>query len=81
VESVDALIQRMARERGFDGRIVTVGEPEIAFGDVRLEWADGGVVRDQTLIEQAVAQALGASDCHPGAPKASPGPITTAGDR
>jgi flagellar assembly protein FliH len=58
IEAVDPMIQRMARERGFDGRIVTLGEPDIATGDVRLEWADGGVVRDQARIEQAVAQAL-----------------------
>jgi flagellar assembly protein FliH len=49
----------MARERGFDGRIVTVGEPDFALGDVRLEWADGGVVRDRSIIEKAVAEALG----------------------
>ena len=54
VEPVDALIQRMARERGFEGRLVILGEPDIAPGDVRLEWADGGVVRDQARIEQAV---------------------------
>jgi flagellar assembly protein FliH len=59
VESVDALIKQMARERGFDGRIVTMGEPEIPPGDIRLEWADGGIVRSQSRIEQAVAQALG----------------------
>jgi flagellar assembly protein FliH len=59
VESVDALIKQMARERGFEGRIVTMGEPEIPPGDIRLEWADGGIVRSQSRIEQAVAQALG----------------------
>jgi flagellar assembly protein FliH len=59
VEAVDPLIARMARERGFEGRLVTLGEPDIAPSDVRLEWADGGIVRDQTRIEQAVAQALG----------------------
>ena len=59
VESVDALIKQMARERGFEGRIVTMGDPEIPPGDIRLEWADGGIVRSQSRIEQAVAQALG----------------------
>jgi flagellar assembly protein FliH len=61
VEPVDQLIKRMARERGFEGRLVTLGEPDILPGDVRLEWADGGVVRTQSRIEQAVAQALGRS--------------------
>jgi flagellar assembly protein FliH len=59
VDPVDQLITRMARERGFEGRLVTLGDPEIAPADVRIEWADGGVVRSQSRIDQAVAQALG----------------------
>jgi flagellar assembly protein FliH len=31
---------------GFTGRLVVLGDPDIAFGDARIEWADGGVVRD-----------------------------------
>jgi flagellar assembly protein FliH len=58
VEQVDALLQRMARERGFEGRLITFGDPDITPGDVRLEWADGGVVRDQSRIEEAVSQIL-----------------------
>lgn len=58
VEQVDALLQRMARERGFEGRLITFGDPDISPGDVRLEWADGGVVRDQSRIEEAVSQIL-----------------------
>jgi flagellar assembly protein FliH len=59
VEPVDQLVQSMARERGFDGRIVILGEPEIAPGDVRLEWADGGMVRDRKRIAAAVDHILG----------------------
>lgn len=59
VEPVDQLIKQMARERGFEGRLVTLGEPDIVPGDVRLEWADGGIIRTQSQVEQAVAQALG----------------------
>ncbi len=31
---------------GFSGRLVVLGDPEIAVGDARIEWADGGLVRD-----------------------------------
>lgn len=31
---------------GFTGRLVVLGDPDIAVGDARIEWADGGVVRD-----------------------------------
>jgi flagellar assembly protein FliH len=61
VEEVDTLLQRLAKERGFEGRLITFGEPDIPPGDVRLEWADGGVVRDRSRIEQAVTQALNSS--------------------
>ncbi len=30
----------------FTGRLVVMGEPDIAIGDCRIEWADGGLVRD-----------------------------------
>jgi flagellar assembly protein FliH len=59
VETVDSLVRDMAREHGFEGRLVTLGEPTLPPGDVRLEWADGGVTREQARIDQAVAAALG----------------------
>lgn len=58
VEKTDALMKKIARERGFEGRLVIMGEPEIAKGDVRLEWADGGIVRDGATIGEAVARSI-----------------------
>ncbi len=58
VEAVEARVQRIARERGYEGRLVVIGEPEIAPSDGRIEWADGGVVREQARIEAAVDGAL-----------------------
>ncbi len=34
----------IAHAHGFDGRLVVLAEPDIAAGDCRIEWADGGVV-------------------------------------
>ena len=31
---------------GFSGRLVVMGDPDIRIGDGRLEWVDGGLVRD-----------------------------------
>lgn len=39
---------------GFSGRLVVLGEPDIALGDTRLEWADGGIVRDSALLEAEI---------------------------
>lgn len=52
-------LDEIARTRGFEGRLVVIAEPEIALGDCKIEWADGGVVRDQGKIETAISTAIG----------------------
>ncbi len=52
-ERVDPLVA----EKGFEGRLVFLGEPDIGAGDCRIEWADGGIVRDRKAIERQVDQA------------------------
>lgn len=59
VDETETLVKRLARERGFEGRLVVIGEPELAPGDARIEWADGGVVRERARVEAAVHEALG----------------------
>lgn len=59
VDEVEALVKSLARERGFEGRLIVLGEPDLAPGDARMEWADGGVVRDRARIEAAVLEAIG----------------------
>ena len=39
---------------GFTGRLVVLGEPDITLGDARLEWVDGGIVRDSTELEAQI---------------------------
>jgi flagellar assembly protein FliH len=41
----DAATAQMAHS-GFAGRLVVMGDPDIRIGDGRLEWVDGGIVRD-----------------------------------
>lgn len=45
-ESVRDIATSKMTTSGFTGRLVVLGDPEIAIGDARIEWADGGVVRD-----------------------------------
>lgn len=59
VDEAETLVKRLARERGFEGRLVVLGDPDTLPGDARIEWADGGVVRERARIEAAVAEALG----------------------
>jgi flagellar assembly protein FliH len=53
-EKLDAL----ARTRGFDGRLVILGEPDVALGDCRIEWADGGITRERAVADAAIEDAV-----------------------
>jgi flagellar assembly protein FliH len=52
-------IERMAKQSGFEGRLVILAEPEIATGDCRIEWADGGVVLDRAAIDAKIDELVG----------------------
>jgi flagellar assembly protein FliH len=58
VEQVDELTRKMARERGYEGRIIVLGDDEIPPGDARIEWADGGIVRSRKDIEAVLGAVL-----------------------
>jgi flagellar assembly protein FliH len=51
-------IDDIVRAHGFGGRLVVFGEPGIAVGDCRIEWADGGVNRDTGVAERAIGEAV-----------------------
>ena len=53
------LLAEIAHARGFEGRLVVLADPEIASGDCRIEWADGGVTRERAATEAAVAELVG----------------------
>ena len=52
-------IERMAKQSGFEGRLVILAEPEIDSGDCRIEWADGGVVLERAAIEAKIDELVG----------------------
>jgi flagellar assembly protein FliH len=52
-------LEDIARTRGFEGRLVVIAEPEIALGDCKIEWADGGIVRNQAQTDLAIGGAIG----------------------
>lgn len=39
---------------GFTGRLVVMGDPDQALGDGRIEWVDGGIVRNMAAISAEV---------------------------
>lgn len=56
---VGEALRRIAEERGFEGRLVILGEDDIGRGDCRIDWADGGIVLDRSAAGAAVAAAVG----------------------
>lgn len=55
-EFARARIDEIAQHRGFEGRLVVLAEAEIAPGDCRIEWADGGLTRDKAATEKLIAE-------------------------
>jgi flagellar assembly protein FliH len=51
-------LEDIARQRGFEGRLVVVAEPDIAPGDCRIEWADGGLNRDMAKTAETIGRAV-----------------------
>lgn len=51
-------LEQIARTVGFEGRLVVLAEPDIAVGDCRVEWADGGLVRDRAAVEAAISDTV-----------------------
>ena len=45
---------------GFAGRLIVMGDPDIAMADGRIEWADGGLVRDKAAISAAIDERIAA---------------------
>ena len=48
----------IVRAKSFQGRLVVLAEPDIAVGDCRIEWADGGISRDVAAADAAISAAV-----------------------
>ncbi len=49
-DAIKTITEKHMAAAGYTGRLIVLGEPEIAPGDGRLEWAEGGLVRDMGAI-------------------------------
>jgi len=56
--SAQERLSEIIRRLGLESRLVVLGEPEIAPGDCRIEWADGGISRDSAAMTAAIDQAV-----------------------
>jgi len=51
-------LDEIVRARGFEGRLVVLAESDIAVGDCRIEWADGGINRDSDAADAEIGKAV-----------------------
>ena len=51
-------LEDIVRANNFQGRLVVLAEPDIAVGDCRIEWADGGINRDSAAADAAISAAV-----------------------
>ena len=58
VESVEANLKKLAHERGLEGRLIVLGDPEKAQGDCKIEWAEGGYEHRRAEVEQKIADTV-----------------------
>jgi flagellar assembly protein FliH len=58
-EDAHGRIEKLAKQSGFEGRLVILAEPEIVKGDCRIEWADGGVVLERAAIDAKIDELVG----------------------
>jgi flagellar assembly protein FliH len=53
-ETAKEKLEEAARARGFEGRLMVTPDTAMAPGDCRIEWADGGVNRDEAATLAAI---------------------------
>lgn len=58
-DAARAQIEQLAKRNGFEGKLVILAEPDIATGDCKIEWADGGVTLDRATIEAKISELVG----------------------
>jgi flagellar assembly protein FliH len=58
-ETAKDRLEEIAHARGFEGRLVVTSDAAMTSGDCRIEWADGGVNRDQAATLSAIDDVVG----------------------
>lgn len=53
-DQVREIAQSRIATSGFSGRLVVMGDPDIGLGDGRIEWVDGGLVRDMASLSDQI---------------------------
>lgn len=58
VDSTKSRLTLLLRENGIDLKLFVFPDPGVARGDCRIEWAEGGIVREREKLEYLLEQSL-----------------------
>lgn len=56
LEDAKDKLEIVATERGFQGKLILLAQSDISAGDCRIEWAQGGIVKDQNLVAKRIQE-------------------------
>jgi flagellar assembly protein FliH len=57
-DHINQKITEITQQKAYAGKVVVLADPEIACGDCRIEWADGGVERDAAATLNEIASVV-----------------------
>ena len=55
-DTITSKLQDIAEQQNFEGRIRVSGSAELALGDCKVEWSDGGIERQTETIEKKITE-------------------------
>lgn len=58
IAAVKDKLEDLARDSGYEGRIVASTEPGMPAGDCRIEWRGGGAERSMNHLEEAIGEVI-----------------------
>jgi flagellar assembly protein FliH len=58
-EAAKRELEDIARARGFEGRLLVTADENLAPGDCRIEWANGGINRDRAAVLSTIEDVVG----------------------
>lgn len=58
VDACKTRINLLMRENGLEAKLFVFPDPDIPTGDCRIEWADGGIVRDSAKLEALIDRSV-----------------------
>jgi flagellar assembly protein FliH len=60
-ETLNERVQAIATQRAYAGKVIVLVDPDVAAGDCRIEWPDGGIERNTQTNWNAIEQTISPS--------------------